>query len=71
MPVKRTRPVTILVEVTNLRPIPDHTMSKKDIKWNYTHIPTTVSLGNLADIHQEDKKSLGLCGISDLDGNFM
>ena len=57
MPVKRTMAVTILVTVTNLRPMADYTMSEKDTKWNYPHVSTTVSLGNLTDIYQEGKKS--------------
>ena len=32
MPVKRTMAVTILVTVTNLRPMADYTMSEKDTK---------------------------------------
>ena len=35
MPGKRTRFVTVLVAVTNLRPILDQAMLKKDIKRKY------------------------------------
>ena len=49
MPVNWTKPVTVSVAMTNLRVMPDQTMSKKkkkDIKRNsYSLSPTTVRLG--------------------------
>lgn len=42
----------------DLRPVPDQTMLKKDIKWDYPHNPTTVSSGNLTNIHQDDESLL-------------
>ena len=55
MSVKRTRAVTVLKSMKDLRPVPDQTMLKKDIKWDYPHNPTTVSSGNLTNIHQDDE----------------
>ena len=45
MPVKRTRTVTVIVTVTNLKPMLNQTTSKKEIKRNcYSHSPANVSL---------------------------
>lgn len=58
MSVKRTRAVTVLKSMKDLRPVPDQTMLKKDIKWDYPHNPTKVSSGNLTNIHQDDESLL-------------
>lgn len=46
-------------------------MPKKDKKQDYSHTTTTVRLGNLTDIRQEDRTSLGFIGGSNLDDNCM
>ena len=56
--VNRKEAVTVLAGVTNLRPKPYQTMSKKVISINYPYIPKTVKLGNLTEILCKRIKSL-------------
>ena len=68
MSVKRKKPVTVLVVMTNLRSMPTSEYVKKRIKINFgSYSLTTARLGNLTVINQEDEKSVGQCGGLDLD----
>ena len=68
MSVKRKKPVTVLVVMTNLRSMPTSDYVKKRIKINFgSYSLTTARLGNLTAINQEDEKSVGQYGGLDLD----
>lgn len=69
MSVKRKKPVTVLVVMTNLRSMPTSEYVKKRIKINFgSYSLTTARLGNLTVIiNQEDEKSVGQYGGLDLD----
>lgn len=68
MSVKRKKPVTVLVVMTNLMSMPTSDYVKKRIKINFgSYSLTTARLGNLTAINQEDEKSVGQYGGLDLD----
>ena len=68
MSVKRKKPVTVLVVMTNLMSMPTSDYVKKRIKINFgSYSLTTARLGNLTVINQEDEKSVGQYGGLDLD----
>ena len=68
MSVKRKKPVTVLVVMTNLMSMPTSDYVKKRIKINFgSYSLTTARLGNLTAINQEDEKSIGQYGGLDLD----
>lgn len=66
MLVKRTRAVTVLAAMINLRSMPDQTTSKKGTKRNCSLTPTIDKIRKLNRyIHQEEEKSFDLYGGSD------
>ena len=68
MSVKRKKPVTVLVVMTNLMSMPTSDYVKKRVKINFgSYSLTTARLGNLTAINQEDEKSVGQYGGLDLD----
>ena len=66
MPVKRTRPVTILAAITNLSP--NQTMLKKGVRGKcYSHFNNSKARKLSGVFNEEEKKSVGLYFRSDLE----